>query len=341
MRAGAMLVLGVMTTAATGCVLGPDSDASRFREAIPQSEAIVVSGPDSVQDSQASGTQSYDGLSSAQSNDEPWANGPWAYWYGFTRHVRHGVNKVSASVLGSVWIIVNTRPTSVSEDEAVWGPWSDALEPVIYRFRVTEVGPREYDYVLEGKPKSAGDSGQYIAVLSGKGWGRGHEKHGDGHFSIDLDAAQGLDPFGHDPEDTGVVTIEHDLPPTITQDLFKGRRWVKATVKPSHTPENWSAASTTEEDGSGTLVVDAFADVEDENNTAPENISVRSRWKTTGAGRSDITITDGDVPVEIGTIKATECWDNKFQSVYIGYSHNVTWETPEGEPSACVFGEPG
>jgi hypothetical protein len=137
------------------------------------------------------------------------------------------------------------------------------------------------------------------------------------------------------------VKSTHDLPATITQDLLKGRRYVSAEVRPSHSAEHWAAASTTEEDGSGTLDVKAFADVEHDNDTAPEDIEVKSRWNTSGAGRSDITIQKGDVPVEIGTINATECWNGNFQSVYIGYSHNVTWATAEGEPAACVFGEPG
>ncbi len=342
MKAAAAMVLTVcVTTLGSGCVLGPErEDASRFREAIPQSQAVVVSGPDSVQKS-GNGTQSFDNLSSAKTHDEPWADGPWAYWYGFTRHVRQGVNKVTGRVLGSVWIIVNTRPTTISEKEAVWGPFSDALEPVTYRFRVTEVGPREYEYRLEGRAKSSGEEGDFISVLSGKGWSRGHAKHGDGFFEIDLDAAQALDPFGHEADETGVVKITHDLPPTITQDLFKGRRVVTAEVQPSHSAEHWSAASTTEEDGSGTLKVTAFTDVEHDNNTAPEDVKVESRWNTSGAGRSDITITGGDVPAEIGTVNATECWNSSFQSVYIGYSHNVTWATAEGEASACVFGEPG
>ncbi|MEZ4226329.1 MAG: hypothetical protein R3B13_35620 [Polyangiaceae bacterium] len=338
MRATWMLSV-LVSTLATGCVLGPESDdASRFREAIPRAEAVEVAGPDSA--TQASGTQSFDHMSSAQAN-EPWADGPWAYWYGFTRHVRTGVNKVTASVLGSVWIVVHTKPTRVDNDTATWGPFSDSLSPAEYRFVVTEVGDRHYEYKLEGRAKSEGASAAFVSVLQGEGWGKGHPSHGFGYFEINLDNARALDPFEIDAEDTGVVRIDHDLPNTITTDLFKGKRTVIATVTPSQSQQRWTAESVTEESGEGTLDVTAHVDVDDSKATLLEDVTVGSRWNTSGAGRADITVTAGDVPAEIGTVKATECWNSSFQSVYQGYSHNVTWAVSEGDASACVFGEPG
>jgi hypothetical protein len=322
---------------ASGCVLEPEKkDAGRFREAIPQTEAVELSGPETAQGS--SNTQSYAGLSSAQASDESWANGPWAYWYGFTRSVRQGVNQVTASVLGGVWIIVHTQPTRVSDTEAVWGPWTDALEPATYRFRIEEVARDEYDYTLEGRPKTSDREADYRAVLKGKGWAKGHPKHGDGFFMIDLDVARELDPFNVDADETGMIEITHDLPPDITDNLFSNPKTVTAKVTPSKSESWFEVTTTSKEDGTGTLVVGALADADDSNATQLETIGIASQWTAQGAGRADITISGGDVPADPGTVSAVECWDTTFARVY--YGDSINYEPTDGELSACAFSAP-
>ena len=333
-----MLTTLAALTLAQGCVLKPEDDADRFRDAIPQAEAVKVDGPETVAQAPQSQSASFEGLNGVKSADEPWADGPWAYWYGFTRHIRQGVNKVTAEVLGGIWIVVNTKPTSVEKNEAIWGPYTDSLEPVTYRFRVTEVNPDEYDYALEGRPKGSTSDADYKAVLYGKGWGKGNEKHGDGFFVIDLDASRELDPFGKDPNDSGTVRIDHDLPSTITTDLFSGPRLVTATVTPSQSDSYWSASSTTNEDGTGMLFVDAHDDVDDSNATLKEDVQIRSRWNEHGAGRADITLQGGDVPQSLGTVAAVECWDSSFARVY--YDDSVDYAPSEGDVAACAYSEP-
>lgn len=335
-RATWAVAIVAVTAFGQGCVLTPDDDVGKFREAIPNAEHVKVEGPESAQ--ATSSSTSFEALSGAKTHDEPWAGGPWSYWYGFTRTVRQGVNHVTGAVLGSVWIIVNTQPTSVTEKEAVWGPYTDALEPATYRFRVTEVGPKEYEYRLEGRLKTSTSEADYVPVLFGKGWGRGHDKHGDGFFTIDLDVARSLDPFNHDADDTGTVKITHDLPPDITDNLFSGPKTVIAEVAPSHTDAWWNASSTTNVDGTGTLFVDAFDDTDHDDGTAKENIQVRSRWKADGAGRADVSISGGDVPQTIGIVTAVECWDQSFTQAY--YSDSMEWAPSSGDPSQCAYSEP-
>ncbi len=314
-----------------GCVLEKkDDDVGRFREAIPEAKAVEVSGPDSAQ-SQTGAT------STTLSTDEPWANGPWAKYYGFTRYVRQGVNGITAAVLGSVWIIVHTHPSDVTDNEAIWGPYTDSLEPVTWRFRVTEVGEKEYDYALEGRPKGSQSDGDYRAVLTGKGWGRGHEKHGDGFFQIDLDTWKALDAFNHQ-DDSGTVKITHDLPPDITSNLFSQPRTVTAEVYPSSTDEWFTATSHSNEDGTGTLLVTAYTDADDSDLTLKEDIVISSQWNNQGAGRADISITGGDVPPEMTSIDAVECWDSDFYRVY--YGDSVSYEATEGDTAACVYQNP-
>jgi hypothetical protein len=314
-----------------GCVLEKkEDDVDKFREAIPEAKAVEVSGPESAQST--TGAES-----STLSEDEPWANGPWAKYYGFTRHVRQGVNGIAGAVLGSIWIIVNTHPTDVTDSEATWGPYTDALEPVTWRFRVTEVGEKEYDYKLEGRPKGSSSDADYRAVLSGHGWGRGHEKHGDGFFQLDLDTGRALDPFNYSDE-SGTVKITHDLPPDITSNLFTQPRTVTAEVYPSDSDEWFTASSHSNEDGTGTLLVTAFADADDSDLTQKENITIASQWNNQGAGRADIALSGGDVPTEYPSITAVECWDSDFYRVY--YNDSVNYESTEGDAAACVYSEP-
>jgi len=321
-------VVAVVAALVPGCVLKEKDDVSKFQEAIPQADHVKVNGPEDAQNGGGSQGQSIQ-------SDEPWANGPWAKYYGFTRHVRQGVNGVAATVLGSVWIIVHTQPTSLDSKEAVWGPWTDSLEPVTYRFRVTEVGEDEYDYTLEGRPKASQNDGEYRAILLGKGFGKGHPSHGDGTFTIDLDTAFELDPFNQDPGETGKIKFTHDLPPDITTNLFSQPRSVTAEFTPSHTDAWFTATSKSNADGTGTLKVDAYVDADESDATKKEDISILSQWNGTGAGRADISITGGDVPADPGKVTAVECWGSDFYRVY--YDDSLAWEPSEGDAALCAF----
>ena len=327
---GSWLLAGSITAlAAPGCAFNPDGNVEKFRQAIPEAGDVEVPGPEN---GGGSHTASVDGLQGTADHDhgdedEWWANGPWAKYYGFTRAVRRDVNTVTAAVLGSVWIIVHTRPSSVEPNEAIWGPHTDALSPVTWRFRVTEVAPREFDYVLEGRPKNEVSDDAYRAVLSGKGYGRRHDKHGDGYFQIDLDVSRELDPFENQDE-SGTVKITHTL---STHPAHR----VTAEVTPSTDDEWWTVTSTKSPDGSGELVLNAFADIDDDGGTLPEDITIASQWQPTGAGRADITLSGGDLPTTIETVTAVECWDSDFYRIY--YGDSVEHEATEGDANRCAF----
>jgi hypothetical protein len=323
--------LVVATVVVQGCVLKQkEDDVSKFQEALPQADNVKVAGPE---DSQAAGSGSTQSIQS----DEPWAQGPWAKWYGFTRHVRKGVNTITGTILGSVWIIVHTQPTDISEGQATWGPYTDALEPVAWRFRITKVGDQEYDYFLEGRPKGSSAESDYQAVLNGKGWAKGNPNHGDGFFEINLDTLKSLDPFEHQ-DDSGSIKITHDLPPDITTHLDAQPRSITAEVHPNATEAWFKATSNSKEDGTGTLFVTAHADADDSNMTALEDISFKSEWNAQGAGRADVGITGGDVPTSIDHVDAVECWGTDFYRVY--YHDSVDYETTEGDPNECAFQTP-
>jgi hypothetical protein len=320
-----------------GCMLEKQDDGEEYREAVPLREAVVVAGPE--RDPGRDTSTASVGSSRGTLATEPLAAGPYAKWYGFTRAVRGGVNLVTRAVLGSAWVIVHTEPSSVQDGEAIWGPYTDALEPVTYRFRVTRVADAEYDYALEGRPKTSRSEADYRTVLSGHGYGKRHSEHGEGDFTIDLDAARELDPFAHQ-NDSGVVHIVHHLPRDIGQDGGALPRSILAEVTPDPAvnPESFTVTSNANLDGTGSLQVDAKADVDDSKSTQLEDIAVDSRWRADGAGRADIAIAGGDVPADPGVVSAVECWGADFMRSY--YADSLGIEPAAGEASACVYDAP-
>jgi hypothetical protein len=332
LRLGASALL--VTCVLPGCMLEKRDDGAEYREVVPSREAIVLAGPET----EAGGDATTASASRFQAS-EPLTRGQHAKWYGFTRVVRGGVNLVTAAVLGSAWAIVHTEPSSVTDGEATWGPYTDALEPVTYRFRVTRVAEAEYDYVLEGRPKASSSDADYSAVLSGHGFGKSHQLHGQGELVIDLDAARRLDPFAHE-SDSGTVRIEHDLPGDAARAGNALPRTIVAEVTPdpAMNPESFTVVSQANEDGTGSLRVDAHADVDDSKATALEDIVIESRWRADGAGRADITIAAGDIPADPGVVSAVECWGADFARSY--YADSIDIEPREGDETACVYDAP-
>lgn len=319
-----------------GCMLKTQDDASQFRDAIPQASEVQLHGPENASGAQSSAASVEGDQSHTAGTGSGWSNGPWAKYYGLTREVRKGVNVVTNAVLGSVWIIVNTQPTSISRNEAIWGPYTDSLSPVTYRFRVDRVGDKEYDYALEGRPKDSQRDADYRAVLDGRGWGSDSPKHGDGYFTLDLDTLRELDPFDHQ-DDSGTVKITHDLPQDITTKLSPVRT-VTAEVKPTATQVWWNVTSVQNQDGTGDMVVKAHDDIDDSHATKLEDIQIESRWNGDGAGRADITLSGGDIPAADSPVTAVECWGADFMRSY--YSDSISYEPTEGDATACVYKQP-
>jgi hypothetical protein len=308
--AAAVIVIGAC---ATGCVVEQTDDADRFREAIPQSDDVALRVPG------ASGAGARaQGLRIATSGGG--AADASAKYYRFTRDITRAVDGATAVILGGIWAIVHTPPTTVSANQAVWGPGqSNALEPVVWRFTVTEVGAAEYDYVLEGQPK--GGSG-FTAVLRGHGYGKSRPEHRTGWFLADNDAFRTLDP--DHAKDEGTTKVTFDLtaaPATIAVELKPGvdRGWANVLV-------------THEAGGAGSVAIEGLGDIDDTKSTQHEDIDLRSRWTTTGSGRADVRLAGGDLPF---TVNASECWSSSFARVY--YKDTVDYEAPSGDATSCAL----
>jgi hypothetical protein len=305
------MALGVFASVATGCAASVD-DGDKFREPLPVASEMSLSVPHS------SGSTTRSGLA-VGSGDAP----AYAKFYTFTRDVTDGVDLVTGVVLGSVWLIVHTHPTTIDQHQATWGPGSgDALSPVVWKLVVTEVQDGVFDYELDGRPKASTSDADWLAVLKGRGYGRNRAEHKNGYFTIDNDAAHTLDPARANDHGTTKITHQlHNWPATIAVEL-----------RPTPAPDWLDITVTHRSDGSGDVDVNGLVDVDQPKNGVPEDVVVHSRWANTGAGRADVQISGGNAPV---LVKASECWSTSFVRSY--YTDNVGLEPTVGDPAACVF----
>jgi hypothetical protein len=304
-------VCSALGVAQLGCMANVD-DGAKFREPIPESSQVSLALPGSSASSPAAETLAYG------------AAGERAKFYEFTRAVTDGVDFVTRSILGSIWIVVHTGPTTVGQHEATWGPGADnALSPVVWRLKVTETSAGVFDYQLDGRPKGSNAESDYLTVLAGRGYGRSHAEHKNGWFLVDNDAARKLDPAR--AHDQGTTKITHHLrswPATIAVEL-----------RPTPTP-SWTDVTVIHElDGSGVVDVSALTDIEEANKDGKlEDVVMHNRWTKDGAGRADVQISGGSVPM---LVRATECWSAKFDRTY--YTDSAGLAPTTGDAAACAF----
>lgn len=305
-----------VVTMATGCIATRGDDAEKFREPIPTSEEVSLAIPGSS----GAGSVTESTRTAGSASDD--ATG-YAEWYRFTRDVADGVDWTTAYILGSAWIVVHVPPTTIDAKHAVWGPGrADALSPVVWRFVVTEVADREFDYVLEGRPKDSTSDADFLPVWKGHGYGKAHPEHRNGWFVLDGDAYAKLDP----------MRAKHLGTTKITHHLSSWPTTLAAELRPAPAGAWIDIAVTHQKDGSGAVDLSGLTDIEDVKDGNPEDVVVHSRWATSGAGRADAQMSGGSLPV---LVKASECWSSSFVRSY--YTDSVGFEPTEGSVEACAF----
>jgi hypothetical protein len=294
---GAMAVL-----AGTGC---RKTDDEAFRAGVPTREAVSLQVPGAPAD----------GTSGATTGA---LLGQLAGTYEATRAVTGVVNGGTWGVLTLVRTVVSFPATSVVGNTAVWGPYHDALSLDTWRLTVTRVQPHEFQWVLAGNDKSAGDDA-YLTVISGDhtaavdGMGDPVEGFGNGTFTIDWDKAAmlpthdgnvGVAAFTYSRlTAAAAVTIDVDftgIEDAKTGEIFNAKYRYSAT--PGQGGELRYAEDRDNYPGPGPT------------GTAKEHFTFESRWTEDGVGRADLEDSGGD----LGTIVAhgSECWDDRFNSVY-------------------------
>ena len=301
MKTNTLLALAAASSL-TACIQkdAPPEDLAR---AIPTGDQVAINLP-------------------ANANDAL-ALGQLAEWYVATRGVTLTFNGGSAWVLGLIHAIVQYPVTSVDGDMYTWGPWSSALDPAEYKLDVKDVGDGTYEYVLSGRSKTTAGAG-FEKIIDGFADPRPGHLKGNGEFTVDFDAGKRANPI--DPGDArGIVGVTYDMTARHLDLTIKSTDDNGAPVMAFYAYDEAA-------DGSGDMVFDVEGDAG--GTPANEQITLRSRWLQTGAGRADARLTGGDVGT--GAI-ASECWDTGFRRVF--YTDSVNFQPTEGTVGSCAFAD--
>jgi hypothetical protein len=296
----------------TGCSVQSTSgstDASRYLDPIPQVSDVAIGVP--------AGASTPTSQAKIRTEAAP-ASSP-AEYYALTRDITDGVDLATASVLGTVWLLVNLPATSVAGQTATWGPMHDPLSPVTWRFTVSEGGYEVYSYELDARPASSTSDADYQPVLTGEGYGRDLPQHRTGWFQWNADVINALDPLRASGSGTTKITFDLTTVPTTIQ--VDQQATVQTTIAVTH-----------EAGGAGQVVIATESDLK--NDGALENVAMNSRWGTSGAGRADAEISGGDLGAV--SVSLSQCWDTTFSQTY--YTDSAGFAPTSGEPSTCIFG---
>jgi len=316
----AMLGAGMVAGLAQGCAL---PDASKFRDPIPQQGEAQIAVAGSQVGGGSSGTQGQSaqvrlaGLGGGGTN--------YATLYEFTRQITDGVDTGTFGIIAAIDAVTSYPPSSVNDSQATWGPGGDALDPINWKVVVKQVGDREFDYEVDGRPHGSSSDSDFKAIVTGHGYGKSHPNYRSGTLTVFGDVMAALDPTR---SNGGTAKITYDArgwPKTVTADITTSDgtgQWYDATV--SHG-----------EDGSGVLVLTALADASSPKDGTNENVDEKSRWDSTGAGRADVKMSGGDFGSK--TVQASQCWGSTFAQVY--YTDNVDYQPTAGSVSACAFAQ--
>jgi hypothetical protein len=318
---GAMLGSAVFAMLASACT--QQDAADRFREPLPKASDARLNMPGS----QVAGSPTQSATVHIQGGGSGSGDTGYAQFYALSRDLADGVDFVTLLITGTIGAITGNPPTTIDAKSATWGPaQGDALSPVMWKLVVTEVGDREFDYELDGRPHLSNNEADWRPILTGHGWGANDPNHRSGWFQFDNDAYRALDPQrGHD---SGTARV-----------TFDARTWpinIEASVKPGASPTtSFDVTVVHEKDGGGTVLLNAVGDIDQPKDGDNENLLLNSRWTSTGAGRADVKISGGS----LGTITAfaSECWSNTFARTY--YTDNVNYRPAAGDATTCVYSQ--
>ncbi len=250
----------------------------------------------------------------------------WSTWYLFTAATTQNINSMIATVLFWVdTVTTNYRPTYVDRDtnQAEWGPWSTALDPVETLLWVSyDPTADTHGWGFDQWPRGdVRDSASTVIV--GEVDPGATREISSGRFEIDYTTIHELDPT---ETATGLFEVEYDIHEagvTATAAFTEfGEDALNATYAYDQTFE-----------GGGMMDLIVTGDVNPESDTGlEEDWFTRSRWQADGSGRADIRVTGGDLGSTVATI--SECWSSSFEQVW--YSESLTgFEL--GDQGLCAF----
>jgi hypothetical protein len=308
--------------------------AAAFRSAVPSRSTVQMRVP---------------GLDDGGAIQQALSVGEQAPLYGETVKIATAVNTSVALVFKVIEEILRHPPTSVEDDVAVWGPSEPrGLERLSFRFTVERLDEEHFAYRLEARLKGETSEEAFVEVFAGETL-PGDDNDGTGTLVYHLGSLRSL---GAEPCLTGDIEIAYDAAsePRTLDVVFTET----ANECAGERPTNARYAYAENEDKSGLMDFAFRANVHkpEENKPEKEVLSVRSRWLSSGAGRSDVRVAEGEIPADLlayipetsaTTVDVVECWDDSFALVHADTTPDELephLDRPNvGDASLCVFAE--
>lgn len=320
---------------------GDDDDSSSgdwddWRDALPDEESLTLLIPETNQK----------------------ALGELAIWYDATVDFTRDVNGHVLLFFSHIDEITSYPPASDDGTTMIWGPWTDPYSPPTsaqMRFVMTEVATDTYDYMLQWRDRDSTDDNDWTNVWIGHTVASTDTaRRGTGDFTVDYTAAKALDPTINEE---GEITVIYDtVGPGKQIDIqyfdFYSEDWEDGSGPPEPIDATYNYLNDGNQDG--TFLFDWYDDIH-QNSTTPEydeieHIWFNTRWQGSGSGRTDVIITDGDLP-QIGTDiwgspvdqwNGSECWGDDFMRIYYEESADLQNGSSmpgdqEGQESDCAF----
>ncbi|WNG56433.1 hypothetical protein F0U59_17940 [Archangium gephyra] len=298
-----------------------------FRSVLPTKEMVEVKTPE----------KSGQALTSAEAVHGQ-GKGDLSEFYKLTRATTVMVNGGTLWVLGLVDQVTKYPPTTLTEDTAVWGPHTEALARNTWKLTVKKTGENTYSYTVSAKAKEAQDSA-FVDVITGThtaavdAAGEPLKGFGKGEFTLDWNKQATLPE--HD-ENVGSFTVKYareDNKSAATVDAaFRQVRDENDASKRVDADYRYAATPAQGGQFDFKLVQDWF---KAEGSAEKETLTIKSRWLESGAGRSDVELSGGDLKSETAT--ANECWDTLFASRYLRASYAFPQVQYGIEANDCAF----
>jgi hypothetical protein len=311
------LSLAVAALAITAC----HNPVDEYRDGVPNQGMVEIKLPARA----TAGLEEAGDIGQIQQR----ARGDRSEFYLLTRGATGLVNGGAVFVLKLIEEVTKHQPTTFRGNEAVWGPYTEDLSPNSWKLTVTRTGEKTFSYSLTAQGKNAPESA-WVAILTGSHTAGDNRDVGSGEFLIDWDRAQTL-PEHDDNIGTADITYSRDVQGAVTVAAqFRG---VKDDSSGQRVDVDYRYSSPSPGQG-GTFDFATWGNMDD--GAKLEKLTIRSRWLATGAGRSDIKGTGGDLPAPA---TANECWDVNFASRYLAAS----WDASIGygnQATDCAFPTP-
>jgi hypothetical protein len=323
-------------------VVGCNAD-SEYSDALPSSDQVAIKVPQSA--AQLNKMSASDGLGAQASA----LLGATSELYQITWGVSASVNTGTVLILGALHLIALQAPTSRTATSRTWGPYAPGgLDPMSYRMVVTKLADGHFGYSLDASSRLAADPSQFLPLVDGEVTRGVKPGTGKGTMVLHFDNRRQLVP---EACEDGTLAFDFDTTSDPVRNDVTLHQFANANPKNAlcNREKPVEAAYHFDQDsaGSGNFVFSFTKDMVQpagQSVAADENVTIRSRWQGSGAGRSDILVEGADVDAALaaaslpGPVTASQCWDTRFQTVFEASSPAQLDMFPnDGVSSACAF----